>query len=407
MADFYQNIVPTFSRLQSEDLVEMEQSLKHAATRLPIGIIIPALFKDLSSDAMQNIIRELSTMNFINRVYVSLDRGSPEEYAQAVEIVRPIGKLARVLWNDAPRVQQVIDKIDQVLPIGPRGKGQAVWIALGYALGKGEVSVIAFHDADVLTYDRGFLLRLLYPVVRLRYQFSKGYYARYSDRLHGRVVRLFYFPFVKALRRVLPKMDFLDYMADFRYPLSGEFATFASTANELRFPSDWGIEVGILSEMYRIVRPHRICQVEVAPRYDHKHQEVDADPRSGLARMVSDIARTFFTQLSSTGCVLNPETLRALKHTYMANARSLVKTFEDHSKMNGLLKFDMHQELASIEIFAGVLDRAFNEFENHPYGSPLIPEWRRIEAALDGILPELAAAFDAPDARTAARSARK
>jgi hypothetical protein len=79
-------------------------------------------------------------------------------------------------------------RIDEVLPVGPRGKRQAVWTGLGYALGKSEVSVIAFHDADVLTYDRGFLLRLLFPVVRLRYQFSKGFYARYSDRLHGRVV---------------------------------------------------------------------------------------------------------------------------------------------------------------------------------------------------------------------------
>jgi len=71
-----------------------------------------------------------------------------------------------------------------------------------------------------LTYDRGFLLRLLFPIVRLRYQFSKGFYARYSDRLHGRVVRLFYFPLVRALRRILQKVDFLEYMSDFRYPLS-------------------------------------------------------------------------------------------------------------------------------------------------------------------------------------------
>jgi len=396
LADLYQNIVPTFTRLDNEDLVQMEQSLLRAAARLPIGIIIPALFKDISSEAMQNIIHELSSMEFISKIYISLDRATPGEHREAQEITRPLKKTARVLWNDSPAVQSVIAKIDAVLPVGPRGKGQAVWTALGYALGKSEVSVIAFHDADILTYGRGFLLRLLFPVVRLRYQFSKGFYARYSDRLHGRVVRLFYFPFVKALRKILPKIDFLEYMADFRYPLSGEFATFASIANELRFPSDWGIEVGILSEIYRIVRPHRICQVEIAPRYDHKHQEVGQDPSAGLARMVSDIARTFFTQLSSGGCVLNSEILRTLKHTYMANARSYVKTYEDFSKMTGLHHFDMHQELGAIEIFAGGLEQAFHEFQSHLFGSPLIPEWRRIEVALDGILSELAAAFDSP-----------
>jgi glucosyl-3-phosphoglycerate synthase len=88
----------------------------------------------------------------------------------------------------------------------------------------------------------------------------------------------------------------------------------------------------------------------------------------------------------------------------MANARALVKTYEDYSKMNALSQFDMHQELASIEVFAGVLGRAFEEFQNHPFGSPLIPEWRRIEVALDGILPELATAFDNPKPKTTATS---
>ncbi len=396
MADFYQNIVPTFTRLENEDLAQMEQALLKAAARLPIGIVIPALFKDLSSPAMQRIIKELSSMDFVSKIYISLDRGTAEEYKEAQQIAQPIGRNCRVLWNDAPAVQSVIERINDVLHVGPRGKGRAVWTALGYALGKSEVSVIAFHDADILTYDRGFLVRLLFPVVRLRYQFSKGFYARYSDRLHGRVVRLFYFPFVKALRKILPRVDFLDYMSDFRYPLSGEFATFASIANELRFPSDWGIEVGLLSEMYRIVPPHRICQVEITPRYDHKHQEVGADPDLGLARMVSDIARTFFTQLSSSGCILNLETLRTLKHTYMANARAFVRTYEDFSKMNGLHGFDMHQELGAIEVFAGVLEQAFVEFQSHPLGSPLIPEWRRIEVAIDGILAELVTAYDNP-----------
>ena len=42
------------------------------------------------------------------------------------------------------------------------------------------------------------------------------------------------------------------------------------------------------------------------------------------------------------------------------------------------------------------LEKAFQEFQQHPYGSPLIPEWRRIEVAVDGILNELVEAFDSP-----------
>ena len=278
MPDFHQNVVPTFTRLVDEDLGHMKKSILRAARRAPIGVIIPALFTDLSSDAMQNIIQELAGMNFVKRIYISLDQSSEEEFQRARAIIQPIKDRGVLLRNDAPAVQSVLERIDQAVPLGPLGKGRAVWTALGYALGKSEVSVLAFHDADIVTYDRGFLLRLLYPVVHLRYQFAKGFYIRYSDRLHGRVSRLFYFPFVKALRDVIGKIDFLEYMADFRYPLSGEFATFATIAYDLLFPSDWGIEVGILAEMYRITRPHRICQVEITSRYDHKHQEAGEEP---------------------------------------------------------------------------------------------------------------------------------
>ena len=394
MADFQQNVVPTFTRLVDEDLGRMEKRILRAARRVPIGVIIPALFSDLSSPAMQHIIEQLAGMNFVKRIYISLAYSSEEEFQRGREIIQPIKDHGVLLWNDAPTVQSVLEKINQAVPLGARGKGSAVWTALGYALGKSEVSVLAFHDADIVTYDRGFLLRLLYPVVHLRYQFAKGFYVRYSDRLHGRVARLFYFPFVKALRDIIGKIDFLDYMADFRYPLSGEFAIFASIAYDLVFPSDWGIEVGILAEMYRITRPHRICQVEITSRYDHKHQEAGEEPKAGPLKMVSDIARTFFTHLASGGSILTQDFLRTLKHTYLANARGYVRIYESYAEMNSLNKFDRHQELGLIEVFAGALDNAFGEYQNHPFGSPTIPDWRRIEVALDGILPELVNAFE-------------
>jgi glucosyl-3-phosphoglycerate synthase len=394
MADFQQNVVPTFTRLLDEDVGRMEKKILVAARRTPVGVIIPTLFSDLSSPAMQHIVEELAAMNFVKRIYISLDSGSKEEFQRAREIIQPIKDHSMLLWNGAPGVQSVLEKINQVVPLGALGKGRAVWTALGYALGKREVSVLAFHDADIVTYDRSFLLRLLYPVVHLRYQFAKGFYVRYTDRLHGRVARRFYFPFVKALRDIIGKIDFLEYMADFRYPLSGEFATFATIAYDLVFPSDWGIEVGILAEMYRITRPHRICQVEITSRYDHKHQDAGDDVNAGLLKMVSDIARTFFTHLASGGSILTLDFLRTLKHTYLANARSYVRIYESYAEMNNLQKFDRHQELGLIEVFAGVLDRAFGEFQDHPFGSPTIPDWRRIEVALEGILPELVSAFE-------------
>lgn len=394
MADFYFNVVPTFPLLPENDMAFMEDRIREASDQIPVGVIIPALFSDLASDAMAHIIEVLSDVDFVQRVYISLDQADEGAFEQAREIVAPLEDRAVLIWNDCDDVREVIHTIEENLPLGPRGKGRAVWTALGYALACQECSVLAFHDADILTYDRSFITRLVYPVVHLRYQYAKGYYLRYTDRLYGRGVRLFYFPFVRALREILGRTEFLDFMGDFRYPLSGEFATFASLAHEIRFPSDWGIEVGMLAEIYRLVRIYRICQVQLTERYDHKHQEVGTDTDTGLLRMVTDIARTFFAQLASQGACLGSETFEALRLTYLAHAREIVGYYDGFSQMTSFLDFNLHEELTTVEAFAGALNQARTDFYEHPFGSPMIPEWHRVEVALRGIMDRLREAVD-------------
>ncbi len=396
MADFHLNRVPTFTLLQTEALTAMEERLLNAAERIPVGVLIPALYSDLASPAMAAIIKELTDMAFVQQVIISLDRANGDEFRKAQGIVAPLGDRSRLIWNDAPGVQALLRKIDELLPLGPRGKGRAVWTALGYVIAKEEMAVLAFHDADILTYDRRFLVRLLYTVVQLRYQFAKGFYARFSDRLFGRVVRLFYFPLVRSLKEILGPLDFLDYMGDFRYPLSGEFATFTSNAREMQFPSDWGIEVGILSEIYRLFRVPRVCQVELTHRYDHKHQEVGSSSHGGLQKMAADIARTFFSQLSAQGVMLNSEFSRALKLTYITHARRAIDVYEAVAEMHNLTAYDLHQEFTAVEAFAQALDDAFEEFNRYPFGSPLIPDWRRVEVALPGIMQALVEVVENP-----------
>jgi glucosyl-3-phosphoglycerate synthase len=394
MADFHMNRVPTFPRLAGSRTDLLEKRLIAATRSRPAGIVIPALFTDLAGPAMANILEELRRMRFIKRVYLSLNQADASQHRQAMEIVAPLGSKAVLLWNDAPQVQEVVGRIEQALPLGRHGKGRPVWIALGYVIAGRGVSVVAFHDADVLTFDREFVVRLLYLVARQRYQFAKGYYARHAERLYGRVVRLFYFPFVRALKDILGPNPFLDYMADFRYPLSGEFATFVSIAREMRFPCDWGIEVGVLGEVYRLVRVPRICQVELVGRYDHKHQALGPSERQGLLGMASDIARTFFTHLVGQGQVLSDELFQTLRLTYVARAREFVDAYENLSEMHGGLTFDLHEEVSAIEGFARAIEDAVKDFRAYPFGSPLIPTWRRVEVAMEGVADSLKAAFD-------------
>ncbi len=395
MADFHINKVPTFPILQHESCQSMENKVMLASTRIPIGVLIPALYSDLASDAMQNIIRVLSETRYIKKIYISLDRANADEYLNAQEIVAPLGNKASLIWNDKPEVLDIIDRIEKQLTLGSRGKGRAVWTSLGYVIGKAEVSAIAFHDADIVTYDRDFLTRLLFPLMYLRFQFVKGYYVRYDKKLFGRVSRLFYFPLVRTLKDMFGSTEFLDYMGDFRYPLSGEFATYTSQARMMQFPSDWGIEVGVLGEIYRLVRESRICQIELTGRYDHKHQNVGSVSEKGLYKMASDIARTFFTHLASNGVSLNSEVFRTVRLTYLKHAREMVGIYESLAEMyDERISYDFHEELKTVEVFASAIDSGVLDFCDQHFGSPLIPDWKRVESAIDGILTDLVNAVD-------------
>jgi len=395
MADFHINKVPTFSLLQHESCESMEAKVLKASAKIPVGVVIPALYRDLSGDAMHHIIEVLKYTQYVSKVYISLDQARKEDYANAQKIISPLGNRASLVWNDKPEVQAVIKRIESQLPLGIRGKGRAVWTCLGYVIGKGEVSAIAFHDADILTYDRDFLTRLLFPLMYLRFQFSKGYYIRYDKQLFGRVTRLFYFPLVRTLKDMFGSTEFLDYMGDFRYPLSGEFATYTSQARMMQFPSDWGIEVGILGEIYRLVRESRICQIELTNRYDHKHQNVGSESEKGLYKMASDIARTFFTHLASNGVSLNTELFRTIRLTYLKHAREMVGIYESLAEMyDKRIGYDFHEELKTVEIFAKAIDSGVVDFNDQHFGSPLIPDWKRVESAIDGILTDLETAVE-------------
>jgi len=83
--------------------------------------------------------------------------------------------------------------------------------------------VIAIHDCDIRDYDRELLARLIYPVVHpnLGFECCKGYYARVSTRLHGRVSRLFFTPLIRAIQDMMAQVPYLKFLDSFRYALAG------------------------------------------------------------------------------------------------------------------------------------------------------------------------------------------
>ena len=145
---------------------------------------------------------------------------------------------------------QMLEEND--LRIGPPGKGRACWIAYGYVLASQQSDIIALHDCDIVNYDRDLLARLVYPIANptIDFEFCKGYYARVTDRMHGRVTRLLMTPLLRSLISVLGSIPVLVFMDSFRYPLAGEFAMKVDLARANRIPPDWGLEVGVLAKSF-------------------------------------------------------------------------------------------------------------------------------------------------------------
>ncbi len=298
----------------------------------------------------------------------------------------------RVIWNDGPRIQKIYSDLQAAgLPVGEDGKGRSCWMAYGYVLASGRATIIALHDCDIVNYSREMLARLCYPVADLRidYVFSKGYYARVTDRMHGRVTRLLISPLVRSLERLVGYHPFLVYLDSFRYPLAGEFCMYADMARINRIPGDWGLEVGVLAEVYRNFSVKRICQVDIADNYEHKHQSLSADdPQKGLMRMTVDIAKTLFRTLAAEGVVLSEGILRTLQAQYVRSAEDTITRYYADARINGL-NFDRHAEEDAVHAFARGLRLAAESFLADPLGAPLIPNWNRVVAAIPDIFPRL------------------
>jgi len=230
----------------------------------------------------------------------------------------------------------------------------------------------------------------IYPVANpnLSYKFCKGYYARIANNtLNGRVCRLLVTPLLRALKKICGANEYLDFMDSFRYPLAGEFSLARDVIEDIRIPSDWGLEMGTLSEMHRNYATNQICQVDVAEIYDHKHQDLSLDDKTkGLSKMSCDIAKSLFRKMATQGEVFTQERIRTLKATYYRIAFDLVDSYHSDAAINGL-SYDMHKEGDAIELFAENIMQAGREFLNPELSmeTPFMPSWKRVMSAVPDI----------------------
>ena len=394
MSEFSQNgVVATLHDFSNRDLKDLERDLKKFSEDRKMELILPCLYSELEGSALPNIVREISKTNYLNHIIIGLDRANEEQAKKAWNFFKKLNCPFTILWNDGPNLLK-LDKELKNYNLAPQelGKGRNVWYCLGMAIARGEARSIAFHDCDILTFDRRLLAKLFYPVVNplFNFEFCKGYYPRVAEgKMNGRVSRLLVTPLLTAMEKTVGHNDYLDYMKAFKYPLAGEFSFRRNLMADMRIPCDWGIEIGILSEMYRNQASNRICQVDLADTYDHKHQDLSIDDQTkGLSKMSIDIIKTLIKKLATQGNSFSLETFRSIKATYYRTALDMIDIYRSDALMNGL-KYDSHMEEKAVELFALNIMKAGESFFENPMDTPFIPTWSRVNSAIPNFMNRL------------------
>ena len=394
MGDFSQNgIVSTLHDFGTKSTTEIEKDLLNFSKERKMELILPCLYSELEGSALPNIVDQISKTKYLNHIIIGLDKASESQAKKSWKFFKKINVPFTILWNDGPKLKKLDSELKKKnLAPNQMGKGRNVWYCIGMCIARDTARSVALHDCDIKTYDRRMLAKLLYPVVNplFNFEFCKGYYPRIANnKMNGRVARLLVKPLLTALEKTIGQSDYLNFMKSFKYPLAGEFSFRRNVLPELRISSDWGIEVGILSEMQRSFSPNNICQVDLADAYDHKHQDLSIDDETkGLSKMSIDIIKTFIKKLATQGNSFSRETFRSLKATYYRSALDLIDIYRSDAAMNGL-KFDSHKEEEAVELFAVNIMKAGEAFYINPMDTPFIPTWSRVKSAIPDFLVRL------------------
>jgi len=155
---------------------------------------------------------------------------------------------------------------------------------------------------------------------------------------------------------------------------------------DVDLPGDWGLEIGIMAEMYRNVTHKRICQTDLG-FYEHKHQRIGSEEK-GLTKMTSDILKTLLRVLIEQDNIqISKEFLISLRVLYQRNAQDCIRKYHADAHFNNL-KYDRHSEETMVEKFSQQIMESGIKYMRKPVGTR-IPDWLRTISASKKIREQL------------------
>ncbi len=391
--DFNQDLITTIHEygVKEDSLERLNRGLK----KRPTTILIPCLFEEFSRPALSQTKEVIKQLHGLNELVIALSAKSARDVNEAKDFFSSMPFPVHIQWTNSPAVIELLQNQEKngLNLIGTPGKGWAVWQGIGLSTRNSEV--VSLFDADIKTFNSSYPIRMLQPLLDPSHGISyvKAFYSRLcldSKSLKGRATRLFVGPLLTSLEQVFGQGHFLKYLQAFRYPLAGEFAFTKDLGMNLRVPCDWGLEIGLLSEVYRNVRLSRIAQVDLGI-FDHKHKEVGTTPHEGLQKMCKEILSSVLRGLMEHQAeTLTSSQISTLEVLYKRVGQDRVKQFGLDSFVNGI-PYDRHEEELSVQKFSKILRPSTTSFLDNPVTQQL-PSWSRVLACESNLQNDLAEA---------------
>jgi glucosyl-3-phosphoglycerate synthase len=133
-------------------------------------LIIPLLASEFTDSSnlpvFENILRQLKDATYLSQIIFGLDGASEADAFLLQKLIQKYGiKNSLIQWNSGPGFDSIYNQLNEAgFHILEPGKGKNMFLSFGIAIALGADS-IGLVDADIRTFKRVQLDRLMYPVV--------------------------------------------------------------------------------------------------------------------------------------------------------------------------------------------------------------------------------------------------
>jgi len=261
----------TFHHSEFKDLDRLVNAKQRK--NISISLCLPTLNEEKTIAKEIVIMRsELMTRYPLLDEIVVIDSGSTDKTR----------KIARAYGVTVVEANDILPHLEKY-----KGKGENLWKALFVTRG----DIIIYIDADIKNIHHRFAYGLLGPLLLSdNIRFTKAFYDRpisvgknkWRPTGGGRVTEL--------VTRPLFSM-FMPDLTQFLQPLSGEYAGYRSLFEKVPFYIGYGVETGMLIDIYEKWGIDVMAQVDLDRRV-HKNQDTKA-----LGRMAFVIIKTFLQRV--------------------------------------------------------------------------------------------------------------